>query len=165
MMISSLDRGMRGRVRAVMKGHTSQPRTRPSNDTQCRPSSTTNGRIFSMASSTMEDRDSPETPDTNHHPTSTAAEHTEKWDDDFEIETRNNSPRRPRLSTPRRREVREESWDDELELPAKRDDLDGGFGPPRRGGQDCHCSVAACSAFLVCTCESFAATIYAVLPV
>ena len=49
------------------KSHTSQPPTRPSNATQCRPSSTSNGGIFSMASNTMEDRFLPETPDTNHH--------------------------------------------------------------------------------------------------
>ena len=49
------------------KSHTSQPPTRPSNATQRRPSSTSNGGIFSMASSTMEDRFLPETPDTNYH--------------------------------------------------------------------------------------------------
>ena len=82
----------------------------------------------------MEDWDLPETPDTDHHPTGTAAEHTENWDDDFEVETRNNSPRKPKLSTPRRRDVREESWDDELEMEAKRDDLDAEFG--RRDEED-----------------------------
>ena len=54
----------------------------------------------------------------------TMAEQTEDWDDDFEAETSNNSPRKPKLSTPRRRDVREESWDDELEMEAKRDDSD-----------------------------------------
>jgi serine/arginine repetitive matrix protein 2 len=116
------------------KSHSNQPRRRPSNDTQRRASSATNGRTFSMASSTMEDWDLPETPETNHHPTSTTAEHTENWDDDFEVETRNNSPRKPKLSTPRRRDVREESWDDELELEAKRGDLDAEFG--RRDEED-----------------------------
>ena len=47
------------------KIHTSQPCTRPSNDAQRRPSSTSNGRTFSMASSAMEDGDLPETPETN----------------------------------------------------------------------------------------------------
>jgi hypothetical protein len=73
----------------------------------------------------MGDWDLPETPDTNHHPTRTVAEHTENWDDDFEVETRNNSPRKPKLST---RDVCEESWDDELEMEAKRDELDLEFG-------------------------------------
>jgi len=44
------------------------------------------------------------------------AKHTENWDDDFEVETRSNSPRNLKLSTSRRRDVREESWDDELKL-------------------------------------------------
>jgi len=104
------------------KSHTDQLRTRPPNDVQRRSSSTTNGRTFSMASSAMEDWD---LPDTNQH---TAAEQTENWDDDFEVETRNNSPRKPKLSTPQRRE---ESWDDELELEAK---LDSEFG--RRDEED-----------------------------
>jgi hypothetical protein len=81
----------------------------------------------------MEDWDLPETPDANHHPTSITAEHTENWDD-FEVETWNNSPLKPRLSMPRRRDVREESWDDELEMEAKRDDLDAEFG--RRNEED-----------------------------
>ena len=104
------------------KSHTDRPRTRPSNDVQRRSSSTTNGRTFSMASSAMEDWD---LPDTNQH---VAAEQTENWDDDFEVETRTNSPRKPKLATPQRRE---ESWDDELELEAK---LDSEFG--RRDEED-----------------------------
>ena len=76
------------------KSHTDQPRTRPLNDVQRCSSSTTNGRTFSMASSAMEDWD---LPDMNQH---TAAEQTENWDDDFEVETLNNSPRKPTLSTP-----------------------------------------------------------------
>jgi len=67
----------------------------------------------------MEDWD---LPNTNQHP---AAEQTEIWDDNFEAETRNNSPRNPKLSTLQRRE---ESWDDELELEVKRDELDLEFG-------------------------------------
>ena len=82
----------------------------------------------------MEDWDLPDTLDTNHHPTT--AEHTENWDDDFEVETRNNSPRKPKVSTPRRQEVREESWDDELELEAKRDELDDDAEFGRRDEED-----------------------------
>jgi hypothetical protein len=76
----------------------------------------------------MEDGFLPETPDTTYH--QLALRNTRKigWDDDFEVETRNNSPRRPKLSTLRRRDVREEIWDDELKLEAKRDDLDAEFG-------------------------------------
>ena len=40
----------------------------------------------------MEDWDLSDTYDTNHHHPSTTAEQTENWDDDFEVETRNNSP-------------------------------------------------------------------------
>jgi len=36
-----------------------------------------------MASSTIEDWDLPDTPDTNHP--SIMSEHTENWDDDFEV--------------------------------------------------------------------------------
>lgn len=61
----------------------------------------------SMASSGMEDWDLRDAHDTNHYHTSTTAEQTENWDDDFKVETRNNSPRKSRLSTPRRRDVRE----------------------------------------------------------
>ena len=74
----------------------------------------------------MEDWDLPDTHDTNRHRhrPSTTAEQTENWDDDCEVETRNDSPRKPKLSTPRRRDVREESWDDQLEMEAKRDESD-----------------------------------------
>ena len=59
---------------------------------------------------------------------------TENWDD-FEAEMRNNSPRKPRLSTPRRRDdVHGESWGDELEMEAKRDGLGAEFG--RRNEED-----------------------------
>jgi len=44
------------------------------------------------------------------------AKHTENWDDDFEVETRSNSPLNLNLSTSRRRDTREEGWDDELKL-------------------------------------------------
>jgi hypothetical protein len=66
------------------------PRTIP-NAVQ-RSSSTTNGpdRTFSMASSTMQDWDLPDAPNTNH--LRTTSEHTENWDDDFEVETRNRNP-------------------------------------------------------------------------
>ena len=47
----------------------------------------------------------------------------ENLDDDFELKMQNTSPRKPELSTPRRRHVREESWDDELELGTKPDDF------------------------------------------
>jgi hypothetical protein len=62
--------------------------------------------------------------DTNHHHPSTTAEQTENWDDDFDAEARNNWPRRPKLCTPRRQDVREESWDDELEMEVKCDKSD-----------------------------------------
>ena len=39
-----------------------------------------------------------DTPEANRHP-STTAEDTENWDDDFELETQNKSPRKQRLST------------------------------------------------------------------
>ena len=74
----------------------------------------------------MEDWD---LPDTNPPVNSTAivpeTATTENWDDDFAVETRNNSPRKPDLSSPRRSDVREESWDEELELEGKR----GQMGP------------------------------------
>ncbi|KIM35749.1 hypothetical protein M413DRAFT_325892 [Hebeloma cylindrosporum] len=115
------------------KDQNTSTRTRPSNDNnnqQRRPSGTaTNGRTFSMASSTMEDWDLPDTHDT---PAATTGQ-TENWDDDFEVETRNNSPRKPMKvsssSSPRRRDVREESWDDELEM-----ELEGALDPEFGGG-------------------------------
>ena len=61
----------------------------------------------------MEDWDLPDTHDNNNNNNpSTTAEQTENWDDDCEVETRNNLPRKPKLSTPRRRDVQEASWDD-----------------------------------------------------
>lgn len=86
----------------IRNGHTNHLCTRPSKDTQHRPSSTGNGRTFSTASSTMEDWNLPDTLDTNH-PTTT--EQTENLDDGFEVETRNNSLRKLQVSTPRRRDV------------------------------------------------------------
>lgn len=76
----------------------------------------------------MEGRDLLDTHDNNQHHPSTTAEQMENWDDDFDPETRNNWPRKPKLSTPRRRDVREESWDDELETEAKCDESDQEFG-------------------------------------
>jgi hypothetical protein len=49
-----------------------------------------------MTSSMMDDWDLPDTLDTKE------LERKENWDDDFEVETRNNSPRKPKASTPRR---------------------------------------------------------------
>ena len=65
----------------------------------------------------MEDWDLLNTPDTTHHPTT--MEHTENWDDDCEVEKWNNLPRKLKVSMLQRWDVREESWDDELELKLK----------------------------------------------
>ena len=35
---------------------------------------------------------------------------TRSWDVDFQVQTRNNSPRKPKMPTKQRRDVREESW-------------------------------------------------------
>ena len=61
----------------------------------------------------MEDWDLPDTHDTNHHHPSTTAE---------------------QMSTLQRRDLREESWDNELEMEAKRDESDQESG--RRDGED-----------------------------
>ena len=45
----------------------------------------------------------------------------DNWD--FEVEKRNNLPRKPKVSMPRRRDVREESWDDERELVLEHDEF------------------------------------------
>ena len=72
----------------------------------------------------MEDWDLPNTHDANHHQPSTTAEKMENRDNNCEVETRNNSLRKPNLSTLQRRDVREESWDDLLEMEAKHDESD-----------------------------------------
>jgi hypothetical protein len=111
------------------KSRTDQPRTRPrppSNDTQHHPPSNTGTRTVSMTSSTMEDWDLPDTnPPVNLTAIVPETATTENWDDDFTVETRKNPPQKADLSGPRRSDVREESWDEDLELEGKR----GQMGP------------------------------------
>lgn len=87
-------------------------------------------------------------------------------DDDFEVETRNNPPRQVKVSaTTVGCMCERRAGTTELELEARRDELDDNAELGRRDEEDRTVigSVPLCCAFSICICESFATTPYALL--